>query len=597
MAELLNGQQRTHKCGLLSKQNIGEKVTIMGWVHRRRDLGGLIFLQLRDISGISQVVFDTDFCDESLLSKASGIKLEYVISIEGTVRARIGNNINANMKTGEIEVVASSLKILSEAETTPFSVGDDSTNEQLRLKYRYLDLRREQLQSNLVMRSKVCQIIRNYLAGEQFIEIETPVLGKSTPEGARDYLVPSRVHGGSFYALPQSPQIFKQLLMIGGMDRYYQIVKCFRDEDLRANRQPEFTQVDIEMSFVDDENMLIAIMEGLVGKLFADTIGVELPSQFDRMTYAVAMDKYGSDKPDLRFGMEIHSVDSVVADSGFVVFDNSIASGGTVRAIVAKGACNSLSRKEIDKLVELVKTYRAKGLAWYGIGTDGIKSSFAKNLTEAKQTELVSALSLESGDIAFFVADSYDTAVVSLGALRCHLADKLGLIQPGQYAVTWVVDFPLFEYDEEEKRFVAKHHPFTMPKISDLPLLDSNPAKACACAYDLVINGDEMGGGSMRIYNSDIQKKMFETIGFTDEQIADQFGFFVDAFKYGAPPHGGIAFGLDRLVMVLTGTTNIKDVIAFPKNQTATDMMTQAPTPVDGKQLAELSIATVQVEE
>ncbi len=597
MAELLNGQQRTHKCGVLSSENIGQKVTIMGWVHRRRDLGGLIFLQLRDISGISQVVFDTDHCDASLLEKASTIKLEYVIAVEGVVRGRVGNNVNANMKTGDIEVVATSLKILSESDTTPFSIGDDSTNEHLRLKYRYLDLRREQLQSNLVMRSKVCQIIRNYLAGQEFIEIETPVLGKSTPEGARDYLVPSRVHGGSFYALPQSPQLFKQLLMIGGMDRYYQIVKCFRDEDLRANRQPEFTQVDIEMSFVDNENMLMGIMEGLVTKLFHETIGVELPAKFDRITYAEAMDKFGSDKPDLRFGMQIQCLDSVVADSGFVVFDNCIANGGTVRAIVAKGACNSLSRKEIDKLVELVKTYRAKGLAWYGIGTDGIKSSFAKNLTEAKQTEITSALSLKNGDIAFFVADNYDTTVVSLGALRCHLAEKLGLIKAGEYAVTWVVDFPLFEYDAEENRFVAKHHPFTMPKISDLPLLDTDPAKACACAYDLVINGDEMGGGSMRIYNSDIQKKMFEAIGFTEEQIADQFGFFVDAFKYGAPPHGGIAFGLDRLVMVLTGTNNIKDVIAFPKNQTATDMMTQAPTPVADKQLAELSIATMAHEE
>lgn len=596
MAELLNGQQRTNLCGELTAEHNGKQVTIMGWVHRRRDLGGLIFLQLRDRSGISQVVFDTDVCDKQLLEKASQIKLEYVVLVSGFVRLRTGNNINRNMKTGEIEVVATELKILSEAETTPFSIGDDGANELLRLKYRYLDLRREGLQQNLIIRSKLCNIVRNYLSEHGFLEIETPFLGKSTPEGARDYLVPSRVHPGEFYALPQSPQLYKQLLMIGGMDRYFQIVKCFRDEDLRANRQPEFTQIDIEMSFVDKEEQLMVIMEGLIAKIFKEIKGMDVQLPLKRLPYSEAMDRFGSDKPDLRFGMEIQDLTSIVKDSGFVVFDNCIANGGTVRCIVAKGLCDSLSRKEIDKLSERAKTYRAKGLAWYGLGKDGVKSSFAKNLTAEKLQEIEKAVGLEQGDILFAVADNYDTTVTTLGDLRCHLAKKFDLIKKDHYEMLWVVDFPLFEYDEEEHRYVAKHHPFTSPKNEDLPYLLSDPARCRAKAYDIVINGDEMGGGSMRIYNRDVQRQMFEALGFTDEQIAERFGFFVDAFKYGTPPHGGLAFGLDRLVMTLTGTENIKDVIAFPKIQNASDLMTEAPSTVEDKQLEELYIRCVSKE-
>lgn len=598
MAELLCGLERTNKCGELSAKNVGEKVTIMGWVHRRRDLGGLIFLQLRDISGISQVVFDTDFCSQELIEKASTLKLEYVVAVEGTVRMRTGNNINPNMKTGEIEVVALDMKVLSEAETTPFSIGDESANEQLRLKYRYLDLRREKIQQNLIVRSKVCQVVRNYLAENGFLEIETPFLGRSTPEGARDYLVPSRVHEGAFYALPQSPQLYKQLLMIGGLDRYFQIVKCFRDEDLRANRQPEFTQIDIEMSFVDQEDQLMSIIEGLVKKIFKEVKDIDLENTFMRLPYADAMDRFGSDKPDLRYGMELIDVASAVAGSGFVVFENALNAGGAVKAIVAKGACDSFSRKELDKLVDYVKTYKAKGLAWYGLGKDGVKSSFAKAMTAESLKKLEETVGLEQGDIMFVVADaSYDTAVVSLGALRCHLAEKLGLIEEGKYAILWVVDFPLLEWSEEDNRWCAKHHPFTSPKNEDLHLLTTDPSKARAKAYDIVINGDEMGGGSMRIYNSQVQQLMFETLGFTQEQIKQRFGFFVDAFKYGTPPHGGLAFGLDRMVMTLTGTTNIKEVIAFPKIQNASCLMTEAPAPVEQTQLDELAIAIAAKDE
>lgn len=591
MAELLNGQKRTHMCGELSTAHVGQEVTLMGWVHRRRDLGGLIFLQLRDRSGISQVVFDTDVCTKDLLEKASTIKLEYVVSVVGKVRMRVGNNINKNMKTGEIEVVAEQLAILSEADTTPFSVGDDGANESLRLKYRYLDLRREKLQYNLVTRSKICQITRNYLADLGFLEIETPMLGKSTPEGARDYLVPSRVHPGSFYALPQSPQIYKQLLMIGGMDRYFQIAKCFRDEDLRANRQPEFTQIDLEMSFVDQEEEVMTVTEGLLRKMFKEIRNVDLPEKFLRMPWKQAMDLYGSDKPDLRFGLEIQNLDETVKDSSFVVFQNALKDGGTVRAIVLPEGADKLSRKDLDKLVDFVKTYRAKGLAWYGLGKDGTKCSFAKAVTAEELQAISSALNMKQGDIALIVADSsWNTAVVSLGALRCHLASKFQLYKAGDFAALWVVDFPLFEYSEEEQRYVAMHHPFTSPKNEDLQYMRTDPSRVRAKAYDVVINGDEIGGGSMRIYNRDVQKLMFETLGFSDEQIADRFGFFVDAFKYGTPPHGGLALGLDRLVMVLTDTLNIKDVIAFPKMQNASCMMTEAPSPVDDKQLDELKI-------
>lgn len=594
MAELLNGQQRSMMCGEVSANDIDKELTLMGWVHRRRDLGGLIFLQLRDRSGIVQVVFDTDVCSHELLEKASTIKLEYVVSVVGKVRRRIGNNVNPNMKTGEVEVVAEQLKILSEADTTPFSVGDENANEMLRLKYRYLDLRREKLQQNLVLRSKICKITRDYLSDHGFLEIETPMLGRSSPEGARDYLVPSRVHPGSFYALPQSPQQYKQLLMIGGMDRYYQIARCFRDEDLRANRQPEFTQIDLEMSFVDQEEEVMQITEGLLVKMFKEVRRVTLPEHFKRVPWTECMNRYGSDKPDLRFGMEIQCLDEVVKDSNFVVFKNAIADGGTVRAIVLEGGCDKLSRKELDKLVEFVKTYKAKGLAWYGIGAEGTKCSFAKAVTEEELAAIAKALGMKQGDIALFVADKWETTVVSLGALRCNLAARFGLYKSDDYAALWVVDFPLFEYSEEEGRYVAMHHPFTAPKNEDLQYMLTDKGRVRAKAYDVVINGDEMGGGSMRIYNQDVQKLMFKALGFTDEQTQAKFGYFVDAFKYGTPPHGGLALGLDRLVMVLTETSNIKDVIAFPKMQNASCMMTDAPAPVDDKQLQELYIDLVE---
>lgn len=591
MSELLNGQRRSMMCGDVTTEQIGKELTLMGWVHRRRDLGGLIFLQLRDRSGIMQIVFDTDVCSGDLLDKASTLKLEYVVSVTGKVRRRVGNNVNPNMKTGEVELVAEQLKILSEADTTPFSIGDDGANETLRLKYRYLDLRRESLQQNLVTRSKIYSITRNYLAEHGFIEVETPMLGKSTPEGARDYLVPSRIRQGSFYALPQSPQLYKQLLMIGGMDRYFQIAKCFRDEDLRANRQPEFTQIDLEMSFVDQEEEVMTLTEGLLVKMFREIRGVQLPEHFLRLPWTECMNRFGSDKPDMRFGMEIACLDEAVRNSNFVVFSNALVNGGTVRAIVLKQGADKLSRKDLDRLAEFVKTYKAKGLAWYGLGKEGVKCSFAKAVSESELTAISNVLGMEQGDIALIVADNdWQTAVVALGALRCHLAAKFELYKKGDFAALWVVDFPLFEYSEEEGRYVAMHHPFTSPKNEDLRYMKTDPARVRAKAYDVVINGDEMGGGSMRIYNRDVQTLMFETLGFSDEQIAERFGFFVDAFKYGTPPHGGLALGLDRLVMVLTDTNNIKDVIAFPKMQNASDMMSDAPSEVEEKQLKELGI-------
>ena len=591
MAEMLNGLKRTAMCGNVTAEYVGKEITVMGWVHRRRDLGGLIFLQLRDRSGIVQVVFDTDVCERELLDKASTIKLEYVVTVVGKVRRRIGNNINPSMKTGEIEVVAEKLQILSEADTTPFSIGDVNANEALRLKYRYLDLRREQLQNNMIVRDRVCRIIRNYLADNGFIEIETPMLGKSTPEGARDYLVPSRMRPGSFYALPQSPQLYQQLLMIGAMDRYYQVARCFRDEDLRANRQPEFTQLDLEMSFVDQEEDVMQLTEGMLRKMFKEIRNVDLPERFIRMPWTECMNRYGSDKPDLRYGMEIQNLDDIAVKSKFAVFQNAVKNGGTVRAIVLKGGADKLSRKELDKLVEFVRTYKVGGLAWYGLGSEGVKCSFAKAVDARELDEIKQSIGIALGDMALIVADAdWQTAVVALGALRCHLAAKFNMYKAGDFACLWVVDFPLFEYSEEQGRFVAMHHPFTSPKNEDLQYMLSDPARVRAKAYDVVINGDEMGGGSMRIYNRDVQKAMFEVLGFTDEQIAEKFGFFVDAFKYGTPPHGGLALGLDRLVMVLTDTTNIKDVIAFPKIQNASCLMTEAPSTVDEAQLRDLRI-------
>lgn len=591
MAEFLTGMKRTVKCGEVSSDMVGQEITVMGWTNRRRNLGSLLFFQIRDISGIVQAVLDSNKVDKELFEKAESVKLEYVIAVRGVVAKRTAPNINPNMKTGEVEIEVSELRILSEAEVPPFNVGDANAGEALRLKYRYLDLRREDLQHNLIVRSKIAQTTRRYLSDNGFLEIETPFLGKSTPEGARDYLVPSRVHPGKFYALPQSPQLFKQLLMIGGMDRYFQIVKCFRDEDLRANRQPEFTQIDIEMSFVDREEDVFEIIEGLIYNIFKDVKGMELKRPFNRMGYEQAMAEYGSDKPDLRFDMKLQDVSDLVKGCGFGVFE-SAAESGSVRCIVLKNHESDVSRKEIDKLTDLVKTYKAKGLAYYGKNADGaVRSSFAKFVSEEFLDKLAQRCDIQNNDLAFIVADGNDeTTCVSLGALRCHLAEKFGMIDPEKYEILWLTDFPLLEYDDEEQRYVAKHHPFTSPKNEDVTLMKTNPAKVRAKAYDLVINGEEAGGGSLRIYNRDIQKLMFETLGFSDEEIAQKFGFFVNAFNYGTPPHGGIAFGLDRLTMLLTNTSSIKDVIAFPKMQNACDLMSEAPNVVENKQLKELGI-------
>lgn len=592
MVEFLTGMKRTAMCGELRADSIGKEVVIMGWVNRRRDLGSLIFVQLRDRSGIVQAVFDSETTDKQLFEKASSIKMEYVIAVRGKVRRRVGDNVNPNMETGEIEVVADELRILSESDTLPFVVGDITAGELLRLKYRYLDLRRADLQHNLMIRSKAAYSIREYLTQEGFLEIETPFLGKSTPEGARDYLVPSRVHPNKYYALPQSPQLYKQLLMIGGMDRYYQIVKCFRDEDLRANRQPEFTQIDLEMSFVDSEEDVMNIAEGLIIKLFRDIRNIELPAPFRRMTYAEAMAGYGSDKPDLRFDMKIKDVSEAVRESGFTVFENAVQAGGSVQAIKLEGKEKSLSRKDFDKLNEFIKAYGVKGVAWLAEGSDQtVRSSFASKMNWESLDKLRELTGLQEGDVLFVVADAdTERAQTAVGALRCELAERFGLIKDDGFAVTWIVDFPLFEYSEEEGRLVAKHHPFTSPKNEDLPLMKTDPAAVRAKAYDLVINGEEVGGGSLRIYSREVQELMFETLGFTEEQIKDKFGYFVDAFKYGTPPHGGLAFGFDRLIMQLCGTQSIRDVIAFPKIQNASCVMSQAPSEVEEKQLRELSI-------
>lgn len=592
MVEFLTGMKRTAMCGELRADSVGKEVVIMGWVNRRRDLGSLIFVQLRDRSGIVQAVFDSETTDKQLFEKASSIKMEYVIAVRGKVRRRVGDNVNPNMETGEIEVVADELRILSESDTLPFVVGDITAGELLRLKYRYLDLRRADLQHNLMIRSKAAYSIREYLTQEGFLEIETPFLGKSTPEGARDYLVPSRVHPNKYYALPQSPQLYKQLLMIGGMDRYYQIVKCFRDEDLRANRQPEFTQIDLEMSFVDSEEDVMNIAEGLIIKLFRDIRNIELPAPFRRMTYAEAMAGYGSDKPDLRFDMKIKDVSEAVRESGFTVFENAVQAGGSVQAIKLEGKEKSLSRKDFDKLNEFIKAYGVKGVAWLAEGSDQtVRSSFASKMNWESLDKLRELTGLQEGDVLFVVADAdTERAQTAVGALRCELAERFGLIKDDGFAVTWIVDFPLFEYSEEEGRLVAKHHPFTSPKNEDLPLMKTDPAAVRAKAYDLVINGEEVGGGSLRIYSREVQELMFETLGFTEEQIKDKFGYFVDAFKYGTPPHGGLAFGFDRLIMQLCGAQSIRDVIAFPKIQNASCVMSQAPSEVEEKQLRELSI-------
>lgn len=592
MAEFLGDLKRTDYCGKVGESQVGKKLVVTGWAAKRRDLGGLIFVDLRDRSGILQVVFDASIAGEEVFDKAESIRSEYVLAIEGTLRLRDEAAVNPKIATGKVELVAKTLKILSDADTPPFAIEDNSaTNEAVRLKYRYLDLRNSSYQERFRLRSDVCRVIRDYMLGHDFLEIETPFLGKSTPEGARDYLVPSRVHPGEFYALPQSPQLYKQLLMISGFDRYFQIARCFRDEDLRANRQPEFTQVDMEMSFVDDEEDVMGVAEGLIRRVFKDCINYDLPEKIRRMTWQEAMDRFGSDKPDTRFGLELTDISDIVDNCGFQVFTGAIKAGGSVRLINAKGFGKILSRRDIDALGEFVKTYKAKGLAWISVKEDGLQSAITKFLDDDTVNAILKRANAEVGDILFFCADAKNEVVyASLGALRLHLAEKANLIDKSGYDVLWVTEFPMFEYSEEEKRLVAVHHPFTSPKTEDLPLVETEPLKVRAKAYDLVINGQEAGGGSIRIHSREVQKRMFNALGFTDEQIQDRFGFFVDAFNYGTPPHGGLAFGLDRLIMLLSKTDNIKDVIAFPKVQNASDLMTDAPSAVEPKQLKELSI-------
>ena len=593
MGELLQGWKRTHRVGELTQAQIGQEVTLMGWAGTWRNLGALIFIGLRDRSGLMQVVFNEAELPKEVFALAETIRSEYVIAVRGTFARRTPEMVNRDMKTGEYEVVAKELKILSSAQTPPFYIDDNvNTKEDLRLKYRYLDLRRPRMQEIMMMRHRIAQVTRSYFDEQGFLEIETPMLGRSTPEGARDYLVPSRVHPGEFYALPQSPQQFKQLLMIAGYDRYFQLARCFRDEDLRADRQPEFTQIDLEMSFVDVDDVL-AVNEGFIARLLKEIKGIDLPLPLRRIPWQEAMDRFGSDKPDTRFGLELVNVTELVRGCGFGVFQTAVEAGGSVRCINVKGGVEKFPRKKIDELVEFVKIYRAKGLAWMSLKPDGLQCSFAKFLTEEQIAAIQRAAGAETGDILFFVADAKNEVVyASLGALRLEIAKRLDLIDHTRFDVLWVTDFPLLEWDEEENRYVACHHPFTSPRDEDIPLLDTDPGKACAKAYDMVINGYEAGGGSIRIHSSELQEKMFETIGFTPEQAQERFGYFIDAFKFGTPPHGGLAYGLDRLVMLMTGTTNIRDVIAFPKVQTAACLMTDAPNIVEEKQLRELHIRT-----
>jgi aspartyl-tRNA synthetase len=586
--DALGNWKRTHYCGDISSADIGNEVCLMGWVQRRRDHGGLIFIDLRDREGIAQLALDPDR-DPEAHEKADKVRNEYVVAVKGTISPRPEGTINPKMKTGEVEVEVSELRILNVSKTPPFMLDDHvDVAENIRLKHRYLDLRRPALQKNMILRHQVTRTVRNYLDEQGFLEIETPVLTKSTPEGARDYLVPSRVNGGNFFALPQSPQLFKQLLMVSGYDRYCQIVKCFRDEDLRADRQPEFTQIDCEMSFVDT-NDVMTIMENMIARVFKETIGVEVTAPMARMTYAEAMDRFGVDNPDLRFGLELTELSSIVEGCGFKVFADAVKNGGMVKAINAKG-CATFSRKDLDDLTEFVKIYGAKGLAWVKMTEEGWQSPIAKFFTPEELEKINQALDAQVGDLLMFVADSTSITNESLGRLRGHLGQKLGLAKKDDYQFVWITDFPLLEWDGEAKRHVAVHHPFTAPRDEDLALLDTDPGKACAKAYDLVLNGSEIGGGSIRIHDQSIQSKMFNLLGIGDEEAQEKFGFLLDALEYGAPPHGGLAFGLDRLVMILTGSDSIRDVIAFPKTQKATCLLSGAPGEVDDKQLQELSI-------
>lgn len=593
MGEALNGLKRTIMCGELREEHIGSKVTVMGWVQRNRNLGGLEFLDLRDRTGILQVVFGEEI-NKKAFEKADKVRPEYCIAVSGEVIRR--ESPNANMPTGMVELKGESIKILSESETPPIYIKDNlDAAENIRLKYRYLDLRRGDMQRIFMIRSKATNSARNYLIDNGFLEVETPMLTKSTPEGARDYLVPSRNYPGMFYALPQSPQLFKQLLMVSGFDKYFQIVKCFRDEDLRANRQPEFTQIDLEMSFVEQDDV-IAVNEGLIQKVFKDVIGVDVKLPIRRMVYKEAMEKYGSDKPDLRFGMEITDLTNEVKACDFKVFKDAIENGGSVRALCLKGGA-SMGRKDIDRLGEFVKTFKAKGLAWIQLKEDEIKSPISKFLKEEEMNAVIGKMKAEKGDMILILADKNSVVFQGLGQLRLELAKKFDLIKDkNEFNFCWITEFPLFEYDEEEGRYFAAHHPFTSPMDEDIEFLESEPGRVRAKAYDLVLNGEELGGGSIRIHDSSLQAKMFEVLGFTQESAWEKFGFLLEAFKYGPPPHGGLAFGLDRMIMFLAGTDNIKDVIAFPKNQNAFCPMTEAPNVVDEKQLSELGIAKINVE-
>ena len=596
MAESMKGLHRSHRCTEVSNQNIGETVTVMGWVQKRRNLGSLIFIDLRDRSGILQLVFNEESVGKEGYEKAERLRSEFVIAVTGKVEKRSAA-VNEALKTGDIEVIATDIRILSEAETPPFQIEENSqTKDEVRLKYRYLDLRRPDIQKNLMLRSKVAYLMRDFMAKEGFLEIETPMLCKSTPEGARDYLVPSRVHPGHFYALPQSPQLYKQLLMCSGYDRYFQIARCFRDEDLRADRQPEFTQADMELAFVDVEDVL-DVNERLLKYIFKEAIGVDVTLPLPRMPWQEAMDRFGSDKPDTRFGMELCDVSKVVEGCGFSVFTGALENGGSVRGINAKGQAG-MPRKKIDKLVEFAKGYGAKGLAYLAVNEDGTyKSSFAKFMTEDELKALVSAMQGEPGDLLLFAADKNKIVWNVLGALRLELAKELELLDPNQYNFLWVTEFPLLEWSDEENRFMAMHHPFTMPMEEDWDKIDSDPGSVRAKAYDIVLNGTELGGGSVRIHQDDIQEKMFEVLGFTKERAHEQFGFLLDAFKYGVPPHAGLAYGLDRLVMHMVHADSIRDVIAFPKVKDASCLMTQAPGIVDKKQLEELGLEVEEVSE
>ncbi|KAB7708667.1 aspartate--tRNA ligase [Bacillus aerolatus] len=581
---------RSYECGKITEQQIGEQVTLKGWVQRRRDLGGVIFIDLRDRTGIVQVVFNPETSSEAL-AVAEKVRSEYVLDIRGVVVVRDESTVNENIATGKIEIQAKQVTILSEAKTPPFLIEDKTeVAEDIRLKYRYMDLRRPVMYETFKMRSDITKTVRDYLDEEGFLDVETPILTKSTPEGARDYLVPSRVHEGEFYALPQSPQIFKQLLMVSGFDRYYQIARCFRDEDLRADRQPEFTQIDVEASFMSQEDIM-AMAEEMLKRVMKRVKGVEITDSFPRMTYDEAMSRFGSDKPDTRFGMELVDVSERVQDSGFKVFAGAVASGGQVKMINVKGGAADYSRKDIDALTEFAAVYGAKGLAWLKVEAEGLKGPIAKFFSEKEQAGLISSAEAAEGDLLLFVADKKAVVADALGALRLKLGKERGLIDENKFNFLWVTDWPLLEYDEEEKRYYAAHHPFTMPVREDLPLLDEEPKKVRAQAYDIVLNGYELGGGSIRIFERDIQEKMFEVLGFTKEEAKEQFGFLLDAFEYGTPPHGGIALGLDRIVMLLSGRTNLRDTIAFPKTASASDLLMDAPGEVSQSQLQELHLA------